>query len=324
MKFKVYPSLSKLKITIPNKKALLKGRNTLCARKQVALIRDSTGDDFGSFEEKTPLGNRIAKLFKRLFPIKPRKKREPKISTATLVGALCAAVSISLLSALLLGATFFLKYGNTYSEVKIPEFISLDASEAIQVAPELFEYELIYERNPEKKEGIVIAQSPYPNIARRLYKSSDKIKIRLTVNSPADTLTLPHLVGSSTREALILLKSIGVNIKLTEEYSDAFSYGSIIYSSLSKGATVKSGDTISLRSSLGRKTVLVSTPELSGLNENQAISLLKAKNLTVGEITYKNSKMPIGTVISQSVAAGTQLPEGRKISFEVSGGIYYQ
>ena len=207
--------------------------------------------------------------------------------------------------------------------MRIPDYTSLDANEASSIATDIFEYKIIYERNPDKKEGCVIAQIPAPNVVRRLYKASDKIAITISVNTPADTLILPELKDRSLREALILLKNIGVRIDLREEYSDSVEYGNIIYSSLPKGSTVKSGDSITLKSSLGKKTLFVPVPDLSGLNEIQAIDLLRSKNLEIGEIKYERSKMPIGTITSQSIANGTSLPEKSKISFTVSGGLYY-
>jgi serine/threonine-protein kinase len=207
--------------------------------------------------------------------------------------------------------------------VKIPDLLSLSAEQAVSVAPDIFEYEITYRRNPDKKSGCVISQTPLPDVTRRLYGSSNKIKIKLSVNTPENTLTLPDLSGTSLRDALILLKSVGANVNIREEYSNTVGYGKIISSSLPKGTLVKDGDVITLSASLGKETLYVSVPDLSGLNENQALALLRSKNLEIGEIKYQSSKMPIGTVISQSIANGTSLPEKSKISFTVSGGIYY-
>ena len=322
MKFKVSPSLSEHCFTSapPKEKILrLKGINTLRAVKSTALIRNISADDFGKFDEER-IG--FFQKIKNLLKVKHRS-REPRIPTAALFGVLCGVASVCIISAVLLLSSFFLKYGGSYREIEIPSFISLDKDKVALVATDIFEYEIIYERNPDKKDGSVISQSPLPGVTRRLYKAGDKIKITLSVNTPEDTLTLPKLSGSSLREVLILLKNIGVTVNLKEEYSSTVEYGNIISASLPEGTVVKSGDTITVKSSLGKETVFVSVPDLSGLNENQAIALLRSKNLEIGEIKYESSKMPIGTIISQSIANGASLPEKSKISFTVSGGIYY-
>lgn len=323
MKFKVSPSLSDRdfsKITKIKKSLRLKGSNTLRAIKIKALVKYDRDDDFGIFErEKSSFFEKVKFLFTKF----KRKRREPRVSIASLLGLLCAGITVSAVSALLLISSVFLKYGGSYTEVKIPDFVSLEASQAVTLYPDIFEYEISYERNPNKKDGSVISQMPLPNVTRRLYDRSDKIKIKLSVNTPEETITLPELTGASLRETLILLKSVGVKVNLIEEYSNNVEYGDIIYSSLPQGALIKSGDNITLKSSLGKETLYVKVPDLSGLSENQAVALLRSKNLDIGEIKYENSKLPIGTITSQSIATGTPMPEKSKISLTVSGGLYY-
>ena len=51
--------------------------------------------------------------------------------------------------------------------------------------------------------------------------------------------------------------------------------------------------------------------------------MLSAAGLTQGSVSYEPSSRPIGTVIGQSVAAGTAVNEGSAVSFTVSAGDRY-
>ena len=131
-------------------------------------------------------------------------------------------------------------------------------------------------------------------------------------------------MGTSLRDTLILLKEANINTTVIKQYSSSVPYGKIIYSSVPEDTVMKEGDSITLRVSLGKEITYSSVPNLLGLNEYQAVNKLRANGLAVGDITYQASKNPLGTVISQSVEQGAQLPEQSKISFTISGGIYYQ
>lgn len=337
MKFRFRPSNRKrmLPAAGAKRKALrLKGIKTLRVIRCKSLARNYAAEDFGRFDE-TNSGQRFGLRWKRfcqkaresIARASSRLKRKPvrknRVSSTTLAGILCGAFCVALFSAAVVLSTVFLKYNGPYTSVTVPDMLSMSIDEATALQNEYFEYVIIYKSNPEREEGIITAQSPLPNVTRKLYSGGEKIKLTLTVNAEQPKFKLPALVGTSLREALILLKGKGISAEVIKEYSDSVEAGKIISCSLPEGSSLKSGDVLVLRSSLGRKKLTLAVPELSGLSENDAISALETKGFSVGDITYEASKAPLGTVISQSVAPNTSLTEKSKISFTVSGGLYY-
>ena len=337
MKFRFRPSkaLRRLKSPETERKLLrLKGINTLRRRKKKALVPNYSAEGFGVFGDEAKksrfslLGDKLRQSLRGLY-IKAKKRasrwlrKEPRISTAALWGTLCATASVTVISGIVVIISLFWGYGGSYTHIRIPNFVSLDVNSATQVYPELFEYDIVYESNPDCEPQSVISQTPPAEVVRKLYKKDKKLKIALTVSKEPDSIILPEVVGTSLRDTVLMLKSAGINVDIIEEHSSSVASGVIFSSSLPKGSVLKRGDKITLSASLGKELVYINVPALTGLGEQEAIALLNSKGLKAGEISYKSSKDRLGTVISQSYSEGTPLPEGSKVGFSVSGGLYY-
>lgn len=338
MKFRFRPALKEIKLpkaSISTKVRLrLKGSGTLRAVRCKKLARNYSAESFGMFEEEKRKSrfkifwNSISSSFKNVLNrIKEKKNRYTKksrISPSTLFGALCGALSIAVISGAIVAVSLFFGHIGSYTDISIPNLISMTEQEATSYATDIFEYTVVYKSNPQMPSNTVTSQSPLPDVTRKLYGNGEKIKLTLTVNSSQPTLTAPSFVGKSLRDALISLKSADIGVRVIKEYSSTVPFGTIIYSSVSEGTVLKKGDSITLHSSLGKQTTYSSVPSLIGLNEYEATNKLNSLNLEVGEISYQASKQPIGTVISQTVAPDTSLKEKSKVSFTLSGGVYYQ
>ncbi len=333
MKFRFRRSNAPLRLKSPTAKRKilkLKGINTLRHIKRVALVRNYSADSFGSFAPEKKKGFwrsfqlRIGELRERLRKqIARRINKEPRLPLSTLLRILLVTFSLTALTGAFVIFSFFFTYGGAYTEIKIPSFISLNVNDATSLATDVFEYEIIYESNPNFKSGSVISQRPLPNVTRKIYEKNGKFKITLTVNKENQYITLPQLIGTPLRDALIDLQSAGIKVQIIKEYSPTVSSGIIIHSSLPEGSELKAGDILTLRVSLGKEILEITVPSILGKSEQEAISLLEKKGLLAGEIRYENSEDKMGTVISQSVAPGSSVKEGSKISFSVSGGLYH-
>ncbi len=278
-----------------------------------ALVRNYLSDDFGRFDEKSE---------------KKKRRKRPKppsrewISPYKVFGALAVTLGVSFVCAFVVIFSLFFGRIGRYTTVNIPKFVSESAMSATAKYNDIFEYEIVYASNPERQDGIVLSQSPVSGVTRRFYKG-EKIKVTLTVNKDTPTFTLPSVVGKNGRDTELLLKNEGISVDYREEYSHSIPYGEIIAASLPEGAQMRRGDKIVLRVSRGKETEFFTVPNLIGLGELEAIAKLNALRFEVDVVKYEQSKQPIGTVITQSIAAGTTLPEGSRISLTVSGGLYY-
>ena len=333
MKFKFRPSINDLdlsKLNV-NKHARLKGKNTLRAVKCKKLVQNYCAEDFGAFSEPARSKKakaRLSKIFKRIWARLRENKRKyaknSRISPITLFGALCGALSVAMISAVIVVFSLFFGHLAPYTEISVPNLISMTEQDAVAYRTDLFEYTVVYKSNPDISSNTVTAQNPSPDITRKLYGKGEKIKITLTVNTEQSAFTLPNIVGASLRETLILLKKENVTVNVIKQYSSSVPYGKIISSSVSANTVMKEGDKITIRASLGKEITFSSVPSLIGLNEYQAAEKLRLNGLNVGEISYQASKSPIGTVISQSASEGVSLKEQSKVSIVLSGGIYYE
>ncbi len=313
-----------------------KKASSVSITKFYALIRNEEIDLFGSFEEeskerKKPFSAlwqavkaKISAIRRSLSDRAAKRERKPPAKASLILGAICGVLAISAVSGLLTFAALFGAYGGKYVYVTVPELISLSKDEALATQNDVFEYDIVYRYNPDKAVGSVISQSPSANVSRRLYKNGEKIKMTLVINAEAQSVSLPSFNGMTVRDASLFLKNSGINVKITEEYSNTAPAGTVILCSHPRGSVVKIGDSVVLRTSRGRATVYATVPELQGLGEADAARALARLGLAAGNITYEPSDAPIGTVISQEYNKGISVPEGTKISLVISGGQYFE
>ena len=284
-------------------------------------VFESDSDRFGTFDEDYFVGEE--------YEVTPKKRRKPisppKTPPSFLAGILCGALTVLTLSGFISFFTLFSKFGGIYSSITVPNLTALSESEAISLLKnnyDCFDYSVEYKENPNVDEGYVISQIPKPSSERKLYGINGKITVKLIVSKSADYVTLPSLVGQSARDVMLELQNAGINVYLTEVYSDTVRIGRIISASHPEGSALKKNDTVYITASLGKNIRYVSVPSLIGLSESAAVELLKKRGLNTDHVTYKPSDKPLGTVIEQSIKGGSSVREDSKISIFVSGGAY--
>ena len=325
MRFRFYPSLDKIKIkSTRTKRLVLKAKNAPKKSRITSLLYPVRSNPikhrYYVFIQK--FKNFLTKLSEYFKKTGAKKEKPPLVPFMTLLGALCGTLLVCTVSAFIVIYTLFLSYNKPYTSITVPSLISLDESKALTVSPEIFEYETEYKSNAGKPSNTVTGQTPAAGTERKLYRG-EKIKIKLIVNIEQPTFTLPNLYKASLSDALITLRSAGINVHLTRQHSSTVEAGRIISCSLPKGTVLSAGDTVMLCASLGKKTVYVAVPDLTGLDEYEATDKLRSLGLTVGDISYEASDKPMGIVISQSVKPNESLPQKSKISFTLSGGKNY-
>ena len=245
-----------------------------------------------------------------------KKQKNPSM----LLGLLCSALTVSMLSALAVLAPFAFKYFKSYTTVAIPDFTNLTYEEILTLDEERFSFIIDEVENVSAKAGEVITQYPKPNATRRIYKKSDKLTVTLTVCAEEESFIIDSPTSKKARDVILNLKNNGVAVRIEEKYSDKIPKGTVISSSYVEGTPLTSGSEVTLTVSLGKRIVYATVPRLEGLSESQALSKIRAIGLSVGEISYTESEMPAGNVIWQSASPSSSLPTGSKISLTVSIG----
>lgn len=165
------------------------------------------------------------------------------------------------------------------------------------------------------KKGYIASQDPEPG--EIVLKGSN---VNVVVSSGSDKINLAELGISNLdgETATKFLASKNINVQVVEEESEIIEKGKILRY---EPELVAEGGTVSLYVSSGPYVDTVAVPYLVGKPEEEAIALLAENNLSPGDTDIDSSdSIAKGSIISQDIAAGTQLETGSKVSYVVSSG----
>jgi serine/threonine-protein kinase len=165
--------------------------------------------------------------------------------------------------------------------------------------------------------GVVMAQDPEAD--KKL--KGDDLNITVTISGGKEYVGMIDVSNLSYRDALIKLQALGLVVP-TPEYqtSDKVTKGYVISFTPPVGTQLAPGEKVNLVVSSGPETKSVTVPSFVDETLESAQALLKSLNLIEGSSVKMESDKPVGTVIYQSVPAGTEVNEGSTISFQVSKG----
>ncbi len=175
-----------------------------------------------------------------------------------------------------------------------------------------------YEADEEVEEGFILTQSPASG--RTVIKGEEKPTLKVTVSSGSEIIFMPDLVNQEYRNAFLTLQKLKLEVREDLVVSDTVTEGYVISTSPTAGEELRPGDTVFLTVSSGPQIKYVSMPDLYGKTAQAAAAQLEALNLTVGSISEVEDDAERGTVIFQSTAPGTSIPEHSKINLNISSG----
>ena len=205
--------------------------------------------------------------------------------------------------------------------VAIPNFVGSNYETIINSKEfkDKFNFELIYEIDPNVERGIIIGQSP--DAGKSYMLTSDGINVTLTVSTGVMLTEIPNLLNYDYREATSELEKLGFVVDKTFADSDDFPADSVMQISPSPGEKLPAGATVYLTISQGAKTETVIMPYLVGKDYATAEAELAAARLTLVSVSYVyNSTIPENYVVSQTVEAGTEIAVYSKIYLQISLG----
>lgn len=228
--------------------------------------------------------------------------------------ALIAAAIIGLLSGVI-----SVMGGNLFGEdVPVPDIVGMDYNQADQL---LDKSKLVlkvvgYDNSNEFEKDQIISQ--YPDKGRKV-KEGRKIEVR--ISKGAQLIKVPNVTGIDTEDASKRLGDAGLNMgDQTEEYDEEKPEGLVIRQKPAKGSSVKSGTTVDLVVSKGKKPSIV-VPDLKGQTVEEARQKLQDLKLVLGEQKPQSStEYYENEIASQDVAAGSTVEEGKTINVVVSTG----
>jgi serine/threonine-protein kinase len=127
---------------------------------------------------------------------------------------------------------------------------------------------------------------------------------------------VPAVLGISRADALGQFEEAGLEPKFEEVFSDT-APGTVIDTTPPVGAWTRRGEDVVVDVSVGPK--LSDVPAVAGLLEDQAKQAIIDADLTVGSITRRNDREPLGKVLDQAPKPGT-VRSGDPVSLLISDG----
>ena len=167
--------------------------------------------------------------------------------------------------------------------------------------------------------GQIIRQDPEGDTTTKT-----KTTINVWVSAGEVTSEMIDMTNMDVRKARDWLENLELDLNIRDgeeyqEYSDDYEEGRVIRTDPVKGTVLKKGDTVTLYVSKGKKEETVMLITFRG-NIDDVSKTLDEMGLSMGNVTEETSDEPAGTILSQSPAAGTEVPAGTKINFVVSKG----
>ena len=209
--------------------------------------------------------------------------------------------------------------------IVVPDLKGKTLAEAAEKLDEsLYDVKIIYDYTSSKTAGKIISQSPSYGTTVNIDPSADQCTVTLTVSAKGKSLSMIDVTSLSPEKAERELKKYGFTVRRENIYSDTVAEGLVCGSYPAANTKVDNVGEVVIYVSLGANISFVSPPEFAGKSEGEVVEILKSLGLKVGKVTYKANYQPAGTVLSQSAAAGEEIPVGTVIDFTVSGGPDYK
>lgn len=202
------------------------------------------------------------------------------------------------------------------SSVTLPDFQGLTPREAELRLEDLnlIVDEQISRPHDATPEGLVIGTNP--ESGTRVEENSE---IDLFISTGSETIQVEDYQGRNFEEVRAELTELGFTVNQVEEASNEFESGTIIRQDIEPGQEVKPEETtIELRVSSGPQGI--NLRDLRGYSRTSVKDYLNQHNLRGNIEEEASQEVPVGQVICQSPAPGTQVFEGDTVTFVFSTG----
>ncbi len=178
--------------------------------------------------------------------------------------------------------------------------------------------EITYAESADHAEGVVISASVEEGAEVNVGSN-----VVLTVSVGSNGIVVPDIVGLSIAEATATLERKGFVVNKIEASSDLVDKGLIAAQNPAGETTAPSGSTITITISTGPSAEgKVQVPDVRGLSEEEAMSILVENGLQLGNVTEIINEDPNmkGLVCGQSETPEAYVDKDTKINLQVSKG----
>ena len=201
--------------------------------------------------------------------------------------------------------------------VTVPDITGMDFEAGRQ---RLYDIGLIARVKEEEFNDTVAAGA----VARQFVTPGEKVKkgrhIDVAVSRGPIAGTIPAVGGMAEHVARLELRKKGFTVgKVAKQYNSRVAKGSVIGTSPPEGTTISREMRLTLRVSNGPRPTHATMVNVVGERLGQARAKIQEAGLSVGNIDYRdNPSLAPGTIPSQSVPPGTNVPLGDPVNLVVS------
>lgn len=153
-------------------------------------------------------------------------------------------------------------------------------------------------------------------------EADEKVDVGTVINYVVSTgvgaPSVPNVVGKSQSTAEAMIKVLGLETAIEQEYSDDVQIGTIIRVTPGEGVQVEKGSVVTLVVSLGEEDKTVEVPNVINKDPDTAKQMLNDLGIQVNiETTDSAEGIDDGKVAEQSIEAGTEVDPGTTITLKV-------
>ncbi len=195
---------------------------------------------------------------------------------------------------------------------------TVEQAELMPEIKDIFTIEVVGSKvNPSYQPGQIIEQTPAAGVSRK-----NNLIISVYVCVEEEFKTMPNLAGTDYQVAKVQLTNMGLDLvfQKKEEFSDKYPEGQVISTEPALGEPLKKGNTVLLVISKGPEKKGVNIPNFVDKSIDEAALEAESMGLKVKDHVFQFSSKPAGTVLEQSLVAGSEAKEGDEIVFTVSQG----
>ncbi len=245
---------------------------------------------------------------------KVKKKKMKKEDKRAVVAAIITSFII-ILGLVFIGSKFM---NNVTREKPVPNLVgqNIESVKALYDDEREFKInEVKEEYSTEYDEGQIITQKPSASTSVKL-----PYEIKVTVSAGPKMVQMPNLVGEDYRMAEITVKQKELRYVIQNEYNEKVPAGYVIRHIPEPLKEIKEGTLVYLYVSDGPEIKTMMLPNLVGKDESEAKKIIGQLGLVVGKTERVFSDKAKNTIISQSIAANTEVEEKTVVDLVISDG----
>ncbi len=224
---------------------------------------------------------------------------------------------VALIVAIIAGAAGYAWWWSTSREIIAPDVVGKRAAEATQVVNDtgLRLGEVSEIPTDAAPVGTIISQKPEAGTSLK-----PDAELSFVLAASPEQSKVPSVEGMSAEAAAATLAEARLRVYEVASYDAGVAAGFVVAQLPDAGQELQPGEAVAVVVSKGPAPTSVTVPRLTGMQEGDAVTLLKAVGLTARVYRTPDASLTVGEVANQSPLAGTATAPNSSVQVLVSQG----